>query len=308
MSCAENIDRFACRKEWSTHALTLPCAHQTFCYAECIEENHLTLCLRDVFFLWNLFVACVSAYAGSFLKGKWCKGRRSCGWSGSTRRASGTTATKSGEFASTLFAKRLGLCRKFFCRGCTNKSGKYWGHLKLPTTKCTPKDRSSSQGSQDEIHKPCFLLKIGSPILPKHPATWHEVGHPSGQDMAWFEQFACLQVLLVLRLSFFQTNFQTYYIQIASCWIIVSQHRLHTRLRSTTFPWCGKLCAWHASYLRIKASILIPGARNGLLVTKQFKLVVVLRSHHIVNTLHGHFWARIKFPRAVVRSLMASLD
>ena len=140
----------------------------------------LTRCV----FLWNLFVACVSAYAGSFLKGKWCKGRRSCGWSGSTRRASGTTATKSGEFASTLFAKRLGLCRKFFCRGCTNKSGKYWGHLKLPTTKCTPKDRSSSQGSQDEIHKPCFLLKIGSPILPKHPATWHEVGHPSGQDMA----------------------------------------------------------------------------------------------------------------------------
>ena len=127
--------------------------------------------------------------------------------------------------------------------------------------------------------------------------SWPPFRARHGRKIPWFEQFACLQVLLVLTLSFFQTNFHTYYLQIASCWIIVSQHHLHTRLRSTTFPWCGKLCAWHASYLRIKDSILITGARNGL-VTKQFKLVVVLRSHHIVNTLHGHFWARIKIPKS----------
>lgn len=185
---------------------------------------------------------------------------------------------------------------EFFFAEDVQTSGKHWGHFKQLITNCTPKDRSSSQGSQDEIHKPCFLLKIGSPILPKHPATWHEVGHPSGQDMA--EKFLDLSNLLAYRFFWFlhfPSSKQTS--KHKSCWIIVSQHRLHARLRSTTFPWCGKLCAWHAPYLRIKVSILITGARNGL-VTKQFKLVVVLRSHHIVNTLHGHFWARIKIPKS----------
>lgn len=127
--------------------------------------------------------------------------------------------------------------------------------------------------------------------------SWPPFRARHGRQIPWFEQNACSQVPLVLTLSFFQTNFQAYYMQIASCWIIVSQHRLHTRLCSTTFPWCGKLCVWHASHLRIKASIFVTGARNGL-VTKQVKLVVVLRSHHIVNTLHGHIWARIKIPKS----------
>ena len=202
MSCGENIDRFACRKEWSTHALTLPCARATlFLTRNVLKKITWRSAYAMCFFCETSLSLAFQLTRPHSWEEDHAEDDEVCGWSGSTRRASGTTLTKSGEFASTLFAKRPGLCRKIFCRGCTHKSGKHWGHFKLPTTKCTPKDRSSSQGSRDEIHKPCFLLKIVSPILPKHPATWHEVGHPSGQDMA--EKFLDLSNLLAYRFFWF---------------------------------------------------------------------------------------------------------
>lgn len=170
MSCGENIDRFACRKEWSTHALTLPCAHHTFSYAECIEENHLTLCLRGETSL-SLAFQLTRAHS-------WEENHAEDDEVVDEVEAPEGPAGRPRRRAESL-RRRCLLSAWAFAENFLQRLYKQkW------KTKCTPKDRSSSQGSQDEIHKPCFLLKIGSPILPKHPATWHEVGHPSGQDMA----------------------------------------------------------------------------------------------------------------------------
>ena len=50
LSCAENLDRFLCRKELLTPCLTLPYAHHTFPYAGCFEVSQLTRRLRRLRF------------------------------------------------------------------------------------------------------------------------------------------------------------------------------------------------------------------------------------------------------------------
>ena len=50
LSCAENLDRFLCRKELLTPWLTLPYAHHAFPYAGCFEVSQLTRRLRQLRF------------------------------------------------------------------------------------------------------------------------------------------------------------------------------------------------------------------------------------------------------------------
>ena len=50
LSCAENLDRFLCRKEVLTPWLTLPYAHHAFPYAGCFEVSQLTRRLRQLRF------------------------------------------------------------------------------------------------------------------------------------------------------------------------------------------------------------------------------------------------------------------
>ena len=50
MSCAENHDRFLCRKALLTPWLTLPYAHHAFPYAGCFEVSQLTRRLRQLRF------------------------------------------------------------------------------------------------------------------------------------------------------------------------------------------------------------------------------------------------------------------
>ena len=49
MNCAENLDRFLCRRELLTPWLTLPYAHRTFPYAGCFEVSQLTRLRRLCF-------------------------------------------------------------------------------------------------------------------------------------------------------------------------------------------------------------------------------------------------------------------